>query len=609
MESETSMKKIKWGISVLLLLCLVLGGSVTVCAKPVTVNIPYGQGDEKSDGYLAVPRIITDTESAINPSEVEEKYESGKKNTLLNTDGERTNVLPSSYDSRRYVNEAGIPYIQPVRNQGADGTCWAFSVCSAAETSMIKQNLFLKNGYLSPLQFAWFHYNRIENPLKLSGIDRVLTDKNILEAGGNEYLSVFALANWIGLVDEGLAPYETAPSVALEGLKNSLCYSKNKACLENAVWTSADRPDTIKELIMENGSAMLPFYMSDLYYNSATGGYYCSDAKYNGTDDSFSSNHIVTIVGWDDTYSRNNFKTAPEKDGAWLIKNSWGTHWGTEGYFWLSYYDKSIYEEVNGTPVGATVTAFQMTKPDAWDNNYGYDGGGGISWYYFIDDITGEPISSAMMANVYTAQYEELLSAVSFYTIQEDVSYTIYVFCGVDPSVSPTGGLFPAATVSGAFKNAGYHTVSLPEELSLSPGMKYTIAIELTSQREGEAVKLMADGSDVWEWVRFSSVVGKGESYYREPGKQWIDVAEDMQTSWYGNFRIRALTRLAHKDTGDINASGSLTAEDALELLKITVGINSTSYWREQVGDLDADNQLTATDALIILKTIVGIQY
>lgn len=600
------MKNMKRGISVLLLLCLVLCVSETALAKPITVSIPYEKGDGAS-GYLGVPRIVSNEETSGKETKTENTV-TGEKIEYFDSTESGTSVLPTAYDSRNEVNEAGVSYIMPVRNQGSDGTCWAFSVCSAAETSMIKQNLFLEKRFLSPLQFTWFHYNRILNPLGLSGVDRVLVSRNILDAGGNEYLSVFALANWIGLVDETLVPYESAETVAMEGLKNSLCYGKNETCLENAVWTSADKFHTIKELIMENGSAMLPFYMSTLYFNSSTYGYYCSDTKYNEQEDSFSSNHMVTIVGWDDSYSRDNFKTVPQGDGAWLIKNSWGDDWGMSGYFWLSYYDKSIYEEVNGNSIGATVTALQMAQPDKWDNNYGYDGGGGINWYYFVDDTTGDPMPSAMMANIYTAQYEELLSAVSFYTIQENVAYTIYVFCGVDTSISPTGGLLPAATVTGTFTNAGYHTVSLPEELALSPGMKYTVAIELDSQNEEEAVKFLADGNDVWEWVRFSSVVGKGESYYREPGKAWVDVTEDSQTSWYGNFRIRALTRLAHKGRGDIDADGALTAEDALEVLKIAVGINNTSYWKEQTGDLDQDAQLTAMDALILLKQIVGIQ-
>ena len=588
-------KILKRSCSIFLMICLVFNLSVTTFARPEVAGVSYEEGADGS-GYLSVPRFISE-QSETSGSIFSEKKYFGSIN--------RTSVLPSSYDSRSQINDAGVPYILPVRNQGSDGTCWAFSVCSAAETSMIKQNLFQEQNVLSPLQFTWFHYNRILNPLGLSGPDRVTTNKNILSVGGNEYLSVFALANWIGLVDESLAPYETAVAVSKAGLRNSLCYAKNSACLENAVWIGSENFDAVKEQIMENGSAILSFYMNALlYYNSSTYGYYCSEKKYDEANESFDSNHMVTIVGWDDNYKKENFRTTPQGDGAWLIKNSWGSNWGMGGYFWISYYDRSIYEEVNGQPVGTNVTSLKMTQPDTWDNNYSYDGGGGINWYYFEDDFTGDPIPMAIMANVYTAQYEERLSAVSFYTIQENIAYTVYVYKDVDTSISPTGGRFPT-TVSGVLETAGYHTIELPEEIDLSPGMKYTVAVELNSQDENETVNFLADGSGVWDWVRFSSQIGKGESYYKEPGKNWVDVTEDT-VGWCGNFRIHALTRLIYKEQGDVNANGQIEPKDALGILDIVAGNNAQFYWKQQVGDMNGDGMLTPLDALKILDIVAG---
>lgn len=595
-------KKIKWGVTFLFLFCFVLNSSLTAFARPETEHVPYDE-ESSTSGYLSVPRVISEKESKVSDTEIADtaakEYFGNRKGRML--------VLPSSYDSRSRVNEAGIPYVMPARNQGNDGTCWAFSACSVAETSMIKQNLFQKRTLLSPLQFTWFHYNRIQNPLNLSGPDRVISSQNILQVGGNEYLSTFALANWIGLVDEELAPYESAANILSTGLSSSLCYAKNTACLQDALWIGENKFDDVKEAIMEYGSAMLPIYMNTVYYNSATYGYYCNENRYDKEEDSFSSNHMVTIVGWDDTYSRENFKTMPQRDGAWLVKNSWGENWGMNGYFWISYYDKSIYDKVDGSFVGTTVTFLDMTRPDTWDNNYGYDGGGGINWYYFVDDTTGDPIPSAIMANVYTAQYEEQLAAVSFYTIQEDIDYTVYVFCGVDTSISPTGGSVLVETVSGTLPKAGYHTIELPEEIGLTPGMKYTIAVELSSQNPEEPVKFLADGDSTWNWVKFLSQVGKGESYYREPGKNWVDVTEDPQSNWFGNFRIRAFTRLVHKEPGDVNADGDITSKDALAILKIGVGLSVESYWQMQIGDLNQDGTLNSKDSLIILRKSLGI--
>ena len=50
------------------------------------------------------------------------------------------------------------------------------------------------------------------------------------------------------------------------------------------------------------------------------------DQAYDST--SALANHAVTIGGWDDNYSVNNFMTGnrPQNNGAWLVKNSWGSN-------------------------------------------------------------------------------------------------------------------------------------------------------------------------------------------------------------------------------------------------------------------------------------------
>ena len=71
----------------------------------------------------------------------------------------------------------------------------------------------------------------------------------------------------------------------------------------------------------------------DKQWNSYKGGIYHKE-KYSG------DSHAVTVIGWDDNYSKDNFYyEKPENDGAWLVLNSWGTGWGNKGTAWVSYED------------------------------------------------------------------------------------------------------------------------------------------------------------------------------------------------------------------------------------------------------------------------------
>ena len=47
--------------------------------------------------------------------------------------------------------------------------------------------------------------------------------------------------------------------------------------------------------------------------------------------------HAVSIIGWDDNFSKDNFSTELKQDGAWIVLNSWGDDWGDAGYFYWPY--------------------------------------------------------------------------------------------------------------------------------------------------------------------------------------------------------------------------------------------------------------------------------
>ena len=124
----------------------------------------------------------------------------------------------------------------------------------------------------------------------------------------------------------------------------------------------------IKEQLLDKRGVAVTFLADDflpgqakegetpLYLNPETWAHYIwrpTDKDGNEVPDLVRANHAVCVVGWDDSYSVDNFLSdhRPPAPGAWICKNSWGAlgenvppnrnNWGVNGtgYFYLSYYD------------------------------------------------------------------------------------------------------------------------------------------------------------------------------------------------------------------------------------------------------------------------------
>lgn len=88
--------------------------------------------------------------------------------------------------------------------------------------------------------------------------------------------------------------------------------------------------DVIKQALLDYGGIYTMIYWDATKYNSTNKTYF-----YNGIR---RVNHAVVIAGWNDTL------TTAGGTGAWIIKNSWGTSWGDNGYFYIAYGDSSILD-------------------------------------------------------------------------------------------------------------------------------------------------------------------------------------------------------------------------------------------------------------------------
>ena len=425
----------------------------------------------------------------------------------------QSSELPIAYDSRMH----GLS--TPVKNQSPYGVCWAFTATHMAEASMIHQGLSaLEETDLSEYHLAYYTYRSVTDPLKGTEGDENYrsTVNEILNGGSNIGRAKNTLAMWIGAVPEYVAEYSSAP-MELPRTENA-AYGHNAAILKNAMEVNIRDRDAAKQALLDYGSLGIMYYSttSPTYYSASTASQYISDG-------SMGVNHAVTVIGWDDTFSKNNFgSTKPGGDGAWLIKNSWGPNYGHQGYFWLSYEDATIYP---------TAYTFEMVSPDTYDHNYQYDGAG-------VDDGSELTVMNSLeVANVFTAagnpEGREVLKAVAFDIDSANTDYSIQIYkdpVGEDPT---SGQAMLDRPIEGTTSHAGYYTVDLSREVILEQGDRFAVVIRYA--KSGGSISAVmeyeTDGSTAW--------IGEGQSFLKARNG-WTDMY------WIGmgyyNLRIKAFT-------------------------------------------------------------------
>lgn len=415
-------------------------------------------------------------------------------------------VLPEKYDSRDYG------YITSVKNQGQEGCCWAFAEIGAIEANLIKKGLVTNDGVdYSEAHAAWFGINSYDNIYK-DGI-KLYDPYSAYNMGGNDQYMIFALSKRSGLDLEKNVPYEKRN----DGNKEIQRFS-SRVRLKNNMHYSLSDTDGIKKAIMEYGAATYGMYADWKKYLADNGAYYCPKSDVSG-------NHEVLIVGWDDNYSADNFKDKPKRNGAWIAKNSYGEKSGVQGYYMISY---------ENTAEDCHAAVFDMDLED-YDNLYLYDGAG-ISNYleWFLDkDFTIKDMEARIAgANIFTAENDEILKAVSYYTYAP-TDYEIHIYRG---SLIEGAEEVEEAYTSGRMDSPGYYTIELNNAVSLSKGEVFTAAIVL---EKGERFYFEYPGAEPWR-----TNAGMFYRHYEE-GQSMIGIWRNGKIEdWgeWGNISIKALT-------------------------------------------------------------------
>ncbi|MBQ7155398.1 MAG: hypothetical protein IJR85_07600 [Synergistaceae bacterium] len=393
-------------------------------------------------------------------------------------------ALPSRYDLRDYGRVTGI------KNQGVPGPCWAFAALGAMESNYLTQNLG-KEPDLSEMQLAFYTYKDPDSKRNFSP----LHNSGTLRLEGDMFRAAAFLMRLSGPTDEKNLRYNTnMPDSEKKALSRKSPESfKRSMRLRDAYFLAGGQAlnDTLrKELIMKHGAIAVSMYSDPLKYHMRNKHY-----TYYNPEHGKETDHEVLIIGWDDDFPMDNFKPHPSRNGAWLVKNSWGTMRGNEdGYFWMSY-DQHTW--------GGTAFIVERANPKL--KHYGYDdlgycGQANYSWG----------------ANIFkTEGSKETLKEAAFYAPNNNLGYELYVYdLGYKIPFSPIAGKLVSST-SGSIKLAGYYTITLPESVSLKGSQYFSVVLKL-SRGNFPVEKARA-------YYSGNAQVNERESYFSKDGKVWVD--------------------------------------------------------------------------------------
>lgn len=545
------------GILMLFCICLIFSG--TGFAKEVTPMEAEQEFDipKMAEEIEALTAEAPGTEKENGERQIDQFYRLLRKDTALSSYGmDKTDAV---YDPR----EAGK--VTPVRSQ-ASNTCWAFSSLAAGEQSLVYKGLADPGQLdLSEAHLLYFFYHSVTDPLGNTAGDgnSNISSLDFLSVGSNTIFSTFALAGWLGAAGEGAAPFEE--------LTEETIYDPSKAYadtahLQNAYWINfkdIDAVNVIKQMILKYGGAAINFYWNNLYYNGSSYAYYFP------LNSSQANNHSVAIVGWDDTFSKENFSEEhrPQNDGAWIVKNSYGADWGDNGYFYLSYEDGAV-NSGNTSANRSRAYIFDFEPADNYCYNYQYDGSAGAYNATNPDSNLTKVDSGGSIANVFTVHNKdgfstENLKAVSFALFDTAVSYSIQVYKDLTDTANPSSGTAQLPEpVTGSTSYAGYYTIPLDMPVTLKEGE--TFSVVATFQKEsGESVEFFVDKTyQNGNWISFINETKPGESFRFIDG-HWEDMAANGITA-----RMKAFTdtgELLKPDTGGKNLSGTDTEQESTE--------------------------------------------
>ncbi len=189
--------------------------------------------------------------------------------------------------------------VSDVQDQKTCGSCWAFSAIASYESNYLIRN---------------------PDSDRPDASEQVVLDcSNAGSCDGGWYGPVFEWMRTTGDTKRSIVVYV--------GAQNA-CNNRVTVFYKSVLWAfvkddgSIPTAPQMKQAICEHGAISVAVRATDLFQAYKSGVF--------DENDTGPINHAVTLVGWDDAKQ------------AWLLKNSWSTVWGMDGYMWIKYTSNSI---------------------------------------------------------------------------------------------------------------------------------------------------------------------------------------------------------------------------------------------------------------------------
>lgn len=518
-------------------------------------------------------------------------------------------TLPQSYSSR------DLNYLTPVRNQQNTESCWAFGSLATLEA------LLIKNGKLTPEESQWLsvaHMDAWGTPRS----DTTGWQRTYKVSPGYPYIALGYLTSWSGAVKDSLYPF-TSPfeDVKIDDPENV------KYGVSGVMYIDGTDPETIKKCIMDYGAVSANYNSTSKFLSNDQTSHYCP------TKQTSVSGHSISVVGWDDNYSKDNFLTqslltqpteedkangitepyykeySPQNDGAWLCKNSWGSNNSLGGYFWISYEDYYVFSDSFGPSYCIT----DFVSRAEYNNIYQVEKFGATYEFTYLSDPAFKINSqNNVFINVLDfSRDEECIDKVVFETTSIGAKYDLYYIPYDETAQSPTEDTSLWTEIgSGTVPYSGYICDDI-ENFDINKG-KACIGVRIDATGTEEL-----SGVGISEWLNvagdkrvFTTDAKSGVSYiyYKGIMDDVMDFYSDMLNDTEGgNLVIKAITTKQSNLMGDANLDREVNVADVTFIQKF---INKEFDLEENAlinADFNKDGKVNIKDCTAIQKFIAQI--